>query len=306
MTPLHIPPMISALLAMALVSAPAHIDSVVRRIAVAPAESIQVTVVGPAGGPAVVIVPGLVSPAYAFRKVLPPLAEAGMRAVVVEPLGIGNSSRPGDADYSHTAQAHRVASVMDSLGISHAVVMGHSSSTAITLRLALARPELVNSLMLVEGGALESAAIPGVRKALKFSFLLRLFAGRGRIKKELKKGLVASAGDTTWVTDSLIDHYTEGSAGDMGAVLRGLKGMQRSVEPDSLAPQLSRIQVPVLLMLGGAAHDGGPSIGRIHTLERRLPHLRERIVFGAGLHIHEEQPEAVVEELLALSRQGSP
>jgi len=296
--------MISTLLAMVQLAAPAHLDSLARRIAVAPAESIQVTAAGPSMGPTVVIIPGLVSPAYAFRKVLPPLAEAGVHAVVVEPLGVGHSSRPGNADYSHTAQAHRVAAVMDSLGLKHAVIMGHAVGTAVVLRLALARPDLVRGLMLLEGGALESAAVPGVKKAIQFSFLVRIFAGRGRIRKEVRKALIASSGDASWVTDSLVERYTEGAAGDMGAVLRALKGMQRSVEPDSLAPRLSEIHVPVLLMLGGAAHEAGPSTGRVHTLERRIPQLRERVVFGAGLHIHEEQPAVVVEELLRLVHEG--
>ena len=296
--------MLASLLLGALLSALPS-DSVDRRIAVAPAESLQVTALGPTSGSSVVIIPGLISPAYAFRKVLPPLAEAGVRAVVVEPLGVGRSGRPGGADYSHTAQAHRVAAVMDSLGIRQAVVMGHAVGTAVALRLALQRPDLVKGLLLVEGGALESAAVPGVKKAIQFSFLVRLFAGRGRIKKEVRKGLIASSGDTTWVTDSLVEHYTEGPAGDMGAVLRALKGMQRSVEPDSLKPRLSGIHVPVVLMLGGAAHEGAPSSGRIHVLEHAFPQLQQRIVFGAVLHIHEEQPAAVVEELLRLTHQGS-
>jgi pimeloyl-ACP methyl ester carboxylesterase len=193
---------------------------------------------------------------------------------------------------------------MDSLGIRHAVLMGHATGTAVALRLALLRPDLVKGLMLVEGGALESAAVPGVKKAIQFSFLVRIFAGRGRIKKEVRKGLIASSGDTTWVTDSLVERYTEGPAGDMGAVLRALKGMQRSVEPDSLRPRLHTIHVPVMLMLGGAAHEGGPSSGRIRTLVRELPQLRQRIVFGSGLHIHEEQPEVMVAELLGMVRQG--
>jgi pimeloyl-ACP methyl ester carboxylesterase len=299
--------MMTALLALHLHTGTAPpVDSLARRIAVAPAESVQVTSVGPTGGPAVVIVPGLVSPAYAFRKVLPPLADAGVHAVVVEPLGVGRSSRPGDADYSFTAQARRVAAVMDSLHLHHAVVMGHAVGTAVALRLALARPDLVGGLLLVEGGALESAAVPGVKKALQFSFLVRLFAGRGRLKKEVRKGLLASSGDTTWVSDSVIEGYTEGPAGDMGAVLRALKGMQRAVEPDSLTPRLGEIHVPVVLLLGGAAHEGGPSAGRVRTLQRRLPQTRQRIIFGAGLHIHEEQPLGLVDQLLEMvHREGS-
>jgi pimeloyl-ACP methyl ester carboxylesterase len=278
-------------------------DSIGRTIVLSPAESLRVTVEGPEHGPTVVVVPGIVSPAFAFRNILPPLAEAGIRGVVVEPLGIGWSSRPGDADYSHTAQAARIAAVMDTLGVRQAIVMGHSIGTAIALRLALARPDLVSRLLLVEGGTLESAAVPGVKKALKFSFLVRLFAGRGRIRKELRKGLIASSGDTTWITDEVIDSYTAGPAGDVGAILRALKGMQRAVEPDSLTPQLGRLTIPIRLLVGGAAHEGGITPGRLRVLERRLPDFQQRVVYGAGLHIHEEQPQVIVQALLDLVRE---
>jgi pimeloyl-ACP methyl ester carboxylesterase len=281
-------------------------DSASNSIVVAPGESLQVTVDGPPGGPAVVIIPGLVSPAYAFRHVLPPLADAGVRAVVIEPLGVGRSSRPGNANYSHTAQAARIAAVMDRLGVSHAVVMGHSVGTAIALRLALARPDLVSHLLLIEGGALETPAVPGVKKALRFGFLVKIFAGRGRVRNELKKALRASSGDTTWVTDEVIDNYTAGPAGDIGQILRALKAMQKSVEPDSLGPRLYQLAIPVRLLVGGAAHEAGIPQGRIRTLQSRVKDFHMAIVYGAGLHIHEEQPDVVVRELLHFVREAHP
>ncbi len=290
----------------ALVLALTVSDSTSKSIEVAPGESLRVTVDGPHDGPVVVIIPGLVSPAYAFRHVLPPLAEAGVRAVVIEPLGVGLSSRPGDADYSHAAQAARIAAVLDTLRVSHAVVMAHAVGTAIALRLALARPDLVTHLLLMEGGALETAAVPGVKRALKFGFLIKLFAGRGRVRKELKKALLASSGDTTWVTDEVIDHYTAGPAGDVGQVLRALKGMQKAVEPERLSPRLAELKIPVRLLVGGAAHEGGVPPGRIRTLESRLTDFHMAVVYGAGLHIHEEQPEVVVRELMQLVREHHP
>jgi pimeloyl-ACP methyl ester carboxylesterase len=291
--------MIALLLALAAAQ-PA--DSLARHITVAPAESLKVTVVGPADGPTLVIVPGLISPAYAFRKILPGLTEAGVRTVIIEPLGVGWSSRPDKADYSHSAQAARIGAIMDSLHLSHVTMMGHAVGTAIALRLVTSRPNLVDRLLLVEGVALESAAVPGVQQALKFSFLVKLFAGRGRIKKELKKGLMATSGDTTWVTDSVIENYAAGPAGDMGQVMRALKGMQRAVEPDSLRPKLNHITIPVRLLVGGAAHTGGVGEGRIRTGERRIPDFEYRTVIGAGLHIHEEQPDTIVKYLLMVMR----
>jgi pimeloyl-ACP methyl ester carboxylesterase len=292
--------LLSVSLGLAPSGSTAAADSVDRMIVVAPAESLHITMVGPESGPTVVIVPGLVSPAYAFRHVLPPLAQAGVRAVVIEPLGVGASSRPSNGDYSHSAQAHRVAAVMDSLHLTQAVTMAHAVGAPIALRLALARPELVHRLLLVEEGPVESAAVPGVKSALKFAFFIRIFAGRGRVKKELRKGLIASSGDTTWVTDAVIEGYTRGPAGDIGAVLRALKGMQNSPEPDSLTPRLGQLQIPVRLLLGGAPHKSGISANRLRALEEHVHSFSMQTVIGAGLHIHEEQPEVIVREILAL------
>ena len=59
------------------------------------------------------LIPGLFGSAYGFRALVPLLTEAGYRAVVIEPLGIGSSAHPARADYSLLAQADRVAEAMD-------------------------------------------------------------------------------------------------------------------------------------------------------------------------------------------------
>lgn len=83
-------------------------DSSTYRLAVAPAESLQVTLGGAALGAPVVLVPGLFGSAYGFRHLIHILTASGYRAIVVEPLGIGASGRPAHADYSLTAQAQEV------------------------------------------------------------------------------------------------------------------------------------------------------------------------------------------------------
>ncbi len=296
--------MLSVLLTLAVVGSPT--DSTARLIRLAPSESLQVTMVGPASGVPVVIVPGLVSPAFAFRKVLPSLAAAGVRAIVIEPLGVGWSSHPSNSDYSHTAQARRLAAVMDTLHLRGAVVMGHAVGAPMALRLALARPDLVSRLLLVEEGAVESAAVPAVKSALKFALLIRLFAGRGRIKKELRRGLVASSGDASWVTGSVVDGYTMGPSGEIGAVLNALKGMQKAVEPDSLRPHLHQLRMPVRLLVGGAAHKSGISPRLMRDLQQLVPDFSMQVVYGAGLHIHEEQPDVIITELLHLTTDHDP
>ena len=150
----------------------------------------------------------------------------------------------------------------------------------------------------LNGGPVEEPATPGVRKAAKFGWLIKLFAGHGRIRKEIRKGLIKTAGDTTWITDETLDGYTAGGAGDLGAVLRVLNGMTRAHEPDSLAPRLHRIEVPVRLLVGGAPNGSGIPEKLSQRMRRELEEFTVDTVRGAGLHIHEEQPDAVVEEIL--------
>src|SRR2546428_3262418 len=106
-------------------------------IALAPAESVRVTV-GGAADP-VVLIPGWFGSAFGYRSVLPRLVDAGYRTIVIEPLGIGTSALPEHADYSLTGQADRVAAALDRLGASDAIVVAHSVGAAIAYRLAYRR-----------------------------------------------------------------------------------------------------------------------------------------------------------------------
>src|SRR5690606_37790917 len=129
-------------------SPPRAADDLARYVVTAPAESLRVTLVGPASGTPLVVIPGLVSPAFAYRRVLPSLAAAGVRVIVIEPLGVGASARPGGkADYSIAAQAARAGAVLDTLGIANAVVAGHAVGATIALRLAVLRPDLTSRLV---------------------------------------------------------------------------------------------------------------------------------------------------------------
>src|SRR2546428_5652551 len=87
------------LLTLALVADTVHSFS----LALSAAESVAVTVTGT--GRPVVLVPGLFGSAFGYRAVIPLLTAAGYRAIVVEPLGIGGSARPGTPELSLPATA---------------------------------------------------------------------------------------------------------------------------------------------------------------------------------------------------------
>ncbi len=166
-------------------------STAVRDVRVAPGELLRVTAVG--AGPAVVFLPNLFGSAYGFRHLLRPLSHAGYRAVVVEPLGTGFSSYPKHADYSLTAQSERVASVLAKEGIRDAVMVGHGIGVSIALRLAYRHPERVAGVVGIDGGALETAATPGIRQATASGPLLRLFMSSAGLRRRVRRYLVGRA-----------------------------------------------------------------------------------------------------------------
>lgn len=262
-----------------------------RAVSVAPGEELQVTAAG--AGPPVVLIPGLFGGAYGFRKLVPLLVAQGHRVVVVEPLGVGTSARPERADYSLDAQAARVAAVLDTLGLREAVLVAHSVGAGIALRVAYRRPELVRRLVSLDGGPAERAATPGLRHAAEWAPWVKLMGGVRLVRSKIHAALIKASGDTTWVSDAVVEGYTEGAARDLDGTLKAFLRMAESREHEKLAPHLAEIRCPVHLLLGGAPHPEALSSRDLELLRTKLPQLVVDTIAGAGHHLHEEQPAAV-------------
>jgi pimeloyl-ACP methyl ester carboxylesterase len=272
----------------------------VQTIAVAPAESIAVTVVG--HGEPVVFIPGLFGSAFAFRNIAPRLAEAGFEAVIIEPLGIGGSARPRSADYSLTAQAARVAAVLDTLGLRDAVVVAHSIGGSIAFRLAFHRPDLVAGIVSIEGGPAEEATTSGFRFAMHFAKLLR-FGGSRLLRSQVDREMKQASGDSSWVTDAIVTGYTADAARDFTATLNAFQGMAESHEPaEPLSAELHRIRCPVVLLLGTAPHSSGVPPTEVALLRDSLPALAVDSIAGVGHFVFEENPDTVVDVVRKLRR----
>jgi pimeloyl-ACP methyl ester carboxylesterase len=280
------------LLTLALLAAPPD-SVVVRNIEVAPGEILRITSLG-AGRP-LVLIPGIFGAAFGYRLIARPLAAQGYHVIIVEPLGYGWSSSPRKADYSFTAQTRRVGSALDSLGVNGALVVAQSSGSSIAFRLAIARPELVRGVLSINGGPVESAATPGMRKAFKFGgFVTKLAVDPGKLRHDVRREIVRNSGDTSWVTDAVIRGYTAGQTVDLRASIDAFQQMSRSSETESLADRLHRCAVPVRLLIGSVPHPAGVTREQEELLSARVPDFRSDSVPGSGQYIHEEQPEAVV------------
>jgi pimeloyl-ACP methyl ester carboxylesterase len=259
-------------------------------VPVAPGESLRVTQAGT--GEIVVLVPGLFGSAFGYRHLLAELPAAGLHVVVVEPLGIGRSPRPRKADYTLTAQADRIASVLTHLD-GPAVVVAHSLGASMALRLAYRRPELVRAIVLLDGGPAEEAGTRGLRRAVQYAPWIKWMGGVRRIRPQLRKDLMAASGDPSWVTDKVVDGYVAGAAEDLDGTLLALLAMAKAREPERLAPRLPDIRCPVRLVVGTARHQGGVEPKQVRLMRERLSNFGIDSIPGAGQYLFEEQPAMV-------------
>lgn len=287
--------MLNLLLVAVIAGAAGGPPEEVHRIVVAEGDTMVATEQGE--GAMIVLVPGLLGNAFGFRDLAPRLAAQGYRTLIVEPLGTGNSGRPQKADYTLEAQAVRLAAVLDHLEVPRAHFVCHSVGASICMRLALREPGRVLGIVSLNGGPDERAATDGLRSALKFAPLLKLF-GAGRILRgKIVDGLKKNSADAAWVTDEVVKGYTAPFR-DLGVALRTLKAMSNAREPDSLGPRLPQLAVPFLFLAGVSAPSGAPRARDVELMARTIPGFRADTIPDAGQYVHEEQPALVVEAVV--------
>jgi pimeloyl-ACP methyl ester carboxylesterase len=79
------------------------------------------------------------------------LAAKTYRVIAFDRPGFGHTSRPRNVVWTPAAQAELLRSALDRLGVSTAIVLGHSWGASVAVALALKYPELVQGLVLASG-----------------------------------------------------------------------------------------------------------------------------------------------------------
>ena len=92
---------------------------------------------------------GVPASAFLYRKLVPALAEQGLRGIAVDLPGLGLAERPLDADYSWTGLGRWLSSAVDALGLDRFHLVVHDIGGPIGFELATADPGRVRSLTLL-------------------------------------------------------------------------------------------------------------------------------------------------------------
>src|SRR5579872_7381195 len=98
---------------------------------------------GPPGGEPVLLLHGEPSWSFLYRKVIPVLAGAGLRAIAPDLIGFGRSDKPAEtADHSYARHVEWIrAFAFDALGLSGVTLVGQDWGGLIGLRLVAEHPD---------------------------------------------------------------------------------------------------------------------------------------------------------------------
>jgi pimeloyl-ACP methyl ester carboxylesterase len=100
--------------------------------------------------------------AATWERTIRVLARAGYRVVAPDQIGFGKSTKPTHYQYSFQQLAHNTRALLASIGVRHAILVGHSTGGMLAVRQALMFPQEVDQLVLVNPIGLEDWKAEGV------------------------------------------------------------------------------------------------------------------------------------------------
>lgn len=172
-----------------------------------------------------------------FRHNIHALNAAGHRVIVPDLIGFGYSSKPTGLDYTLDLFVQSTLELLDALEVNHCVLVGNSLGGAVSIGICLARPGLVQKLVVMGCGGIESTEtyfkMPGIQK------MVSGFIG-GEINPTWLRGILQMlAYDPVHVTDELV--------AERFAILQLMpKDVLGRMRIPDLTPRLSELTIPIL------------------------------------------------------------
>lgn len=115
-------------------------------------------------GPVILLLHGVPTSGWLYRKMIPILAQNGFRVIVPDMLGFGSSNSPNDLSlYSREKQASRIIQLMDFLKINNWSHVFHDVGGIWTWELLRVQPERINSLVILNTLIYEEGFKPPMR-----------------------------------------------------------------------------------------------------------------------------------------------
>jgi pimeloyl-ACP methyl ester carboxylesterase len=221
------------------------------------------------------------------------------RVVSFDLPGIGLSGQFSDDDYRIEHYARFIQDLLNQLGIEHGVLVGNSLGGRIAWETAVAAPNLVYRLVLIDStGYPDAGESPPVVFQLAQIPVFRSLTEHVTPRGFVKKNIAQAYGDPNKLASDVVDRYCELflRAGNRRAFL-----LQFEQEPDAdFSDRIKMIAVPTLILWGALDH-----VVPVADAERFHHDIvnSQLVVYGELGHVPQEedpaQTVAAIEDFLA-------
>jgi pimeloyl-ACP methyl ester carboxylesterase len=244
-------------------------------------------------GTPLVLIHGYTSSTYSWKDVFDPLAKT-FRVIAVDLKGFGFSGKP-DGDYTRRAQAMLVTHLLEHLNIQTAWLCGNSMGGEVALNVALANPQLVAGLILIDSGGVQVKGSGSLApRYLLVPVIGRVLIALGlRSDKLVREGLEKSFYERTKITNERVANYYR-QLQTRGGLLAALRARTQA-DRFPIEPELARINVPTLILWG--AQDALIPLEAGRKINSLIKDSKLVIFDSCGHLPQEEMPARTVDEI---------
>lgn len=256
-------------------------------------------------GPAIILVHGIPTNSWLYRKMINPLVEKGHRVIVPDMMGAGQSDKPKESEkLNFEAQASYLYDLLNHLQINEATLVVHDAGGPWSWNLLKLKDHPIQKVVLLNTILYPEGFDPPVRpkegglthKMLRWAYGVN-WMSKMIIKSTLKNGL-----SKVKLDDQAIEGYVKGFA-DIGKPLAGtFFGSLRNIEQPAQVGQseLKKQNIPMLAIWGEK--------DKILLASKQLPQAMDElslknsnvhILAGCNHFIQEEAPEQIVDYIAA-------
>lgn len=255
-------------------------------------------------GTAVLFLHGFPTNAVLWTRCLNPVAEAGFHVIAPDLLGYGRSDHPSDRPLDLREQADLLAHLLTELGVASAHVVGHDLGGGVAQNLAVAHPEKVLSLVLVDPASFDSWPSPDFRE------IARALGGSAGADPETAQSLLhrllPQGGSGSWeMPEEVLARFLEPWSDTHGAAaLQRAAAALDNAQTAGLAMRIAEQRTPTSLVWGRL--DPWQPVSYAQKWENAYP-TADVQVLDAGHWVPLQAPDDLVAHLLRWLRgQAAP
>lgn len=155
---------------------------------------------GPAGADPVLMLHGEPTWSFLYRRIIPPVAAAGHRAIAPDLVGFGRSDKPASrADFSYARHVAWMRAWVEAQGLERITLLAQDWGSLIGLRLAAEMPERFARIV-IANGYLPAGDLPA-------PLVFKLWQAFARFTPWFPVGRIVQVGTTTHLSREIVRAY---------------------------------------------------------------------------------------------------